>query len=177
MSNLSDFIGGGGSVVTKTYDSRSDLRTIDGPVELLCVVESLGVFAFESGSTQIDDDETCFATTSGRWLLYSAAWDLVSEYIATESSDINDVILVGTVFNSIGGLSANNTVVITASVLGASIGDTVSVAPPVGFDGRVILTARVSQQNTVTIIFANSGAQSLNIATGFYNILVTKGSF
>jgi len=165
-----------GSVVTKTYDTRNDLRSINGPSSVISVVESLGVFVWESGSTQIDDDETCFATSSGRWLLYAAAWDLVSEYVGTELDVFSERILTGQVYNSTTSLGVNGTVSFTATVIGALVGDVVSVNPPAGFDARLTINSRVSATNTVTIDLGNNSNNfSRNVSPGFYNIIVTKG--
>lgn len=164
------------STITKTYDNRADLRSIDGPASVICVVESLGVFVWESGSTQIDDDETCFATSSGRWLLYAAAWDLVSEYVGTELDVFSERILTGQVYNSTTSIGVNGTVSFTATVIGALVGDVVAVNPPAGFDARLIINSRVSATNIVTIDLGNASNNfSRNVSPGFYNIIVTKG--
>jgi hypothetical protein len=164
------------SVITRTYQNRADLRSINGPATIIGVVESLGVFVWVSGSTQVDDDETCFATSGGRWLLYAAAWDLVSEYVATELEVFNDIMLTGTVYNATTALGVNGTVSFTATIPGALVGDEVCVNPPSGFDERLIINSRVSAADTVTITLGNASNNfSRNVGPGFYNIVVMKG--
>ena len=163
------------SVATKTYSNRADLRSIDGPASLIAVVESLGVFAWESGNTQIDDDETCFATASGRWLLYAAAWDLVYEYIVGELGIINESSIAGSVSNTITSLAANSIFTFNAAIPGATVGDVVSISPPVGFEGRLTIFGQVTASDTVTVTVGNASASTQNFVAGTYNILVSKG--
>ena len=48
-----------------TYDQRGDLRASSGQ---FAVVDGLGLFQHVAGSDEPDDDESCFATSTGRWL-------------------------------------------------------------------------------------------------------------
>lgn len=60
-----------------TYDNRANLRGLKGG---LAVVEGLGLFSHASGSDEPDDDESCFATATGRWLLAAVSWDVVDAW-------------------------------------------------------------------------------------------------
>lgn len=74
------------AVATYTYDNRANIRAVDGPAGAHASIEGLGIFAFVAGDTSIDDDETCFATASGRWLLYAVSWDYVDALTQAENS-------------------------------------------------------------------------------------------
>jgi hypothetical protein len=68
---------------TYTYANRSTLRGTTGS---LSVVDGLGLFGWEAGSTEPDDDESCFATATGCWLLQAAHWDLVDSWQAPDDA-------------------------------------------------------------------------------------------
>ena len=169
------------SVITKTYTNRADLRSVDGPATLIAVVESLGVFAWESGSTQVDDDETCFATTSGRWLLYAAAWDLVYEYIVGELDILGEIRpIYDTVYNSNTSIGALSSIQITKLIDGVELTDAVIVTPVLplqtGNDGSVTYTGAVTATNQVTVNIGNASASSRNLTVGNIKIIVVKGN-
>jgi hypothetical protein len=60
-----------------SYDDRNNLRSLTPLNGDQALVEGLGVFRFELGSTELDDDETCFATATGRWVLDAASAEMV----------------------------------------------------------------------------------------------------
>jgi hypothetical protein len=114
-------------IATYTYDNRNDLRSVDGPADSYALIQGLGLFKWEAGSTEPDDDESCFATTSGRWLLEAVSWDVVSEWSNLE----NEIELIGTVdFSSVVTVSGLSGIIQTATISGAKKGDTVLVTPP-----------------------------------------------
>ena len=52
------------------YEQRGSLREVGGPVGKLALVKGLGLFRLAAGSSEPDDDESCFVCVSGvRWLL------------------------------------------------------------------------------------------------------------
>ena len=75
------------AVLVFPYDSRASLRSTTGTY---AVVEGLGLFRFAAGSDEPDDDESCFATGTGRWLLEAAHWDLVDSWQAPDRQVIDD---------------------------------------------------------------------------------------
>lgn len=108
------------AVSSYTYDNRGALRSLDGPASAHATVEGLGLFAWVAGDTSIDDDETCFASASGRWLLYAASWDYVDALTQAENS-----LYGGYQFDFAGASVASaTTVVYTFYVPGAVNGDT-----------------------------------------------------
>ena len=62
------------------YDNRSSLRSTTSQVDDSTVVESLGLFMWTNTQFEPDDDETCFTTFSGQWLLQSPASDLLDAW-------------------------------------------------------------------------------------------------
>jgi hypothetical protein len=62
------------------YDSRGDLRSTTPRQDDAAIVAGLGLFIFYESSDEPDDDESCFAVATGRWLLEAASWDLVSAW-------------------------------------------------------------------------------------------------
>jgi hypothetical protein len=70
--------GAGGSLTAVAYEGRADLRTDE--TSGWAVVDGLGLFQYVAGSDEPDDDESCFATTNGRWLLQAVHWDVVDAW-------------------------------------------------------------------------------------------------
>jgi hypothetical protein len=79
-----------GGVTFFEYDNRDDLRLIAPVGGGYCLVELLGLFRHVAASDEPDDDETCFVTVSGAWLLEVPAWDFIDANRIFEDSDILD---------------------------------------------------------------------------------------
>lgn len=62
------------------YDSRGGLRARAGADGDLVLIDGLGLFSLSAGSDEPDDDESCFATAAGRWLLQAAHWDVIDAW-------------------------------------------------------------------------------------------------
>lgn len=75
-----------------TYDNRGLLRTPALPpvVGDSTIVEGLGLFQWINAKVEPEDDETCFNTTTGQWLLKLPAWDLIDAWIAEERAITDD---------------------------------------------------------------------------------------
>lgn len=75
-----------------TYDNRGVLRTpvLTPQVDDSTLVESLGLFMWINTKLEPDDDETCFTTETGQWLLQAPAWDLVDAWISQERAVTDD---------------------------------------------------------------------------------------
>lgn len=69
------------------YNSRNTVRAMAPSAGAQAIVQGLGLFVWYAGSTEIDDDETCFATATGRWLLEAASWELVEAWGVVERLD------------------------------------------------------------------------------------------
>jgi hypothetical protein len=64
------------SLSERDYQGRVALRGLTPQVDDSVLVEGLGLFMFVSSQDEPDDDETCFTTASGQWLLSVPAFDL-----------------------------------------------------------------------------------------------------
>lgn len=152
---------------TFSYDNRNSLRTLTGDY---AVVESLGLFGYKAGivdnptlglAAEVDDDESCFATSTGRWLLLAIHWDLLDAWQSTEraardiweageaertsaaiaaatpiaiSEAIAAKFLKGTATCAITSVGVLSSASFTGTVIGAAIGDTVIATPPAALE-------------------------------------------
>lgn len=168
---------------TVAYDNRATLRSQTPAAGEMAVVEGLGLFVWESASTEPDDDESCFATASGAWLLQAASWDLVDAWMAPDQQALADddedeplrfassfasKLLTGSATCAITSIAAVNSASFTGTVSGAAVGDRVVATPPaqLGSDaastGRLSYHAWVSAADTVTVVLANASAAAAN---------------
>jgi hypothetical protein len=72
------------------YNNRATLRTTVSEIHDSTVVEGLGLFMWTNTQDEPDDDETCFTTATGQWLLQVPAWDLIDALILPDTSNTND---------------------------------------------------------------------------------------
>ena len=170
-------------IASYEYDNRAALRSLSPANGDAAVVKGLGMFIWESGSTEPDDDESCFATATGRWLLQAASWDLVDAWQLPEfeerdaydedeplrfASSFASKVLTGTATCSITSVSTLESTSFTGTVTGAALGDRVIATPPAelgvnaGETGRLGYHAWVSAANTVTVMLTNASASSAN---------------
>lgn len=166
-------------IPTYTYDARSDLRSLTPSDGDQAIVDGLGLFVFFAGSDEPDDDESCFATAAGRWLLEAAHWDVVSmwqlpddavrdEYDEDEhlrfASSFASKVLSGTATCAITYVASISSVSFAGTVTGASVGDRVIATPPAQLGESAVDTgclsyhAWVSAANTVTVMLTNASA-------------------
>jgi len=84
------------SLVSLPYDSRGTLNsdpTGGNPPNVVddsVMVEGLGLFMWVSTLHEPDDDETCFSTPSGQWLLATPAFDLIAAKATFENAVIDE---------------------------------------------------------------------------------------
>ena len=81
---------GATSLNTVAYDDRATLRAASPALDDSSVVEGLGLFQWVGTKLEADDDETCFSTTSGQWILKLPAWDLIDAWNLFEQSITDD---------------------------------------------------------------------------------------
>ena len=184
----------GASIPTYAYDSRATLRSLSASSDDMALVDGLGLFVFSSGSDEPDDDESCFATNSGRWLLGCPHWDVVDtwqlpdnavrdEYdedehlrfdLRFESSFANSFeskVLPGTATCEITAVAASNSASFTGTVTGAAVGDRVIATPPGALGvtsaatGFLSYHAWVSAANTITVTLSNASAAAISTNT------------
>lgn len=171
---------GPNSVLRVAYDDRATLRAMTPAAPASIIVGSLGLFSFVSGSTEPDDDETCFAATGGRWLLEAAHIDVVNGWFLPHLALINGNILYGSFTTPVATISATQQVIAgTLRVLGITVGDVVVITPPAMPTGSTYPTtsAVVTALDTITVYHTNHSASTLNVAQGIYRIAVFKENF
>ena len=172
--------GGQGSIPTYAYADRAQLRTTTGSH---AVVDGLGLFEYVPDSDEPDDDESCFATSSGRWLMVCPHWDVVSawqlpddavrdEYDEDEplrfASSFASKVLSGTATCAIASVATVATARFAGTISGAAVGDRVIATPPGELGAtatdtaRLSYHARVTATDTVTITLANASAAAAN---------------
>jgi hypothetical protein len=173
-----DWIASGGGMPSYAYDQRGDLRASSGQ---FAVVDGLGLFQHVAGSDEPDDDESCFATATGRWLLQAVHWDVVDTWQLPddEARDAYDEdeplrfatsfatkVLTGSATCAITSVAAVASTSFTGTVTGAAVGDRVIATPPAQLGstaaetGKLSYHAWVSAANTVTIALTNASAAS-----------------
>jgi hypothetical protein len=146
-----------GGLTILTYDNRATLRSTNGPSTSVAIVESLGVFTWTSGSIEIDDDETCFASSTGRWLLSAMSFDL---FLANSQPQPETKILFGSVVSTATSLASSSAITFTTTLIDTNIQDGVIVNPSIALDNRLSFHARVSSVNTIEIKVNNPSATS-----------------
>lgn len=93
-----DLTGGGDIVIVRSatslnavaYNDRGTLRAMSPEVDDSTVVEGLGVFMWVASKEEPDEDETCFTTTLGQWLLATPAPDLLEAWAFHDTSFADD---------------------------------------------------------------------------------------
>lgn len=172
------------SSVVYSYDNRASLRTLAPESGDSAIIDGLGLFVWHLGSDEPDDDESCFATADGRWLLEAVHWDVVDawqspDWDAAEEPDSTKVKFLTTTFtNSISTVYAQSKVSLTFKVFGAEVGDAVIVTrggaiSGAGIDGVVF--GVVSANDVVTIYFcAGYGTYSYFDTSNPWRVTVIK---
>jgi len=166
--------GGVAAVDTYTYDNRANIRAVDGPAGAHASIEGLGIFAFVAGDTSIDDDETCFATASGRWLLYAASWDYVDAITQAENSIYGGV----QYYLGVITISASTAYSFVVTIPDAAQGDVVVISPPLTSTAptRISVFGNVVSPDTVRVQICNlDNATSNTTVAGNWTVAIVKG--
>ncbi|MDD5479643.1 hypothetical protein [Rhodoferax sp.] len=172
------------------YDSRATLRSQTPAAGDQAIVKDLGLFVWEAASTEPDDDESCFSTADGCWLLQAASWDLVDAWQAPDlqaqtdddedeplrfASSFASKVIRQTYTNTISSASTTP-VTQVVSVQGASIGDAVVITRPSvsasNPQGNVF--GIVTAANTVTVYYGSGYSTTYFQTTGLWIITVIK---
>ena len=74
------------SLSALAYEARGSLRSTTSEVDDSILVEGLGLFMFVGSQNEPDDDETCFNTSVGQWLLRTPSLDLLAAYALIEDA-------------------------------------------------------------------------------------------
>lgn len=73
-----------------TYDNRGNLRSTTSQVDDATMVDGLGLFMWVNTKLEPDDDETCFTTAAGQWLLQAPSWELIDAWNLHDASYTED---------------------------------------------------------------------------------------
>lgn len=165
------------------YDSRNTLRTLTPSDGDVAIVVGLGMFAFDLGSTEPDDDESCFATASGRWLLEAVSWDLVNDWQLPDFEAQYIGTLYGSAVCTISSVAISSAASFSGVVSGAMPGDIVLASPPAQISTANTwgsYYAYVSAPDTVVVSLVNANpnlAVNINPAVmTTWPIVVIKGN-
>ena len=154
-------------VVTRVlaYTARASLRGVETlPTQYL--VRQLGLFEWQAGSTEPDDDASCFRTASGAWTMIAADPDFAAELWLAEQP------LRGRVQMTLTSLVAGAFAEISAAVPGARVGDSALVTPGVLLPAGVTVQASVASAGTITLRIANGAAGTATLSPSMWSLLI-----
>ena len=164
-----------------TYDQRGQLRTLGYPGLEWALVEGLGLFAFEAGSTETVDDESWFVTPEGAWLLQCPSLDAVAYWLQPWLLDAQErledleavaPVLRGTGTSSITSIAAGAQVSFTVAIAGAAVGRSVAASPLGTLPAQVCVFAKVTAADTVTVYLNNPSTAAATLVAGSWAIAV-----
>lgn len=164
-------------IINIEYDDRAQLRSNIGTHAL---VDGLGLFRYVAESDEPDDDESCFATADGRWLLECPHWDVVDawrlpdEGARDEFSDSLGHILRVTATCPVTSVSSMSQAAFIVTVPGAVAGAAALATPRVVPDARLVICACVSAENTVTVTLSNPSAETAGSIPASWQVTVFK---
>ena len=155
-----------------SYEDRAQLRTL---TEGNAIVRGLGLFTWEAGSTELDDDETCFATAGGAWVLTAAGPDAVRALWQAEVSAMQQTRFLSADFSmSVTSMAGGAQVTFIVALVGATNGDSVYVTPDRALPAAVSTVGVVTQPGTVTVSVRNVSASTDTLTPGTWKVLVIQ---
>lgn len=162
-----------------SYEDRAQLRTL---TEGNAIVRGLGLFTWEAGSTELDDDETCFATAGGAWVLTAAGpdavralWQAEVSAMQAEVSAMQQTRFLSADFSmSATSVAANAEVTFDVALEGASSGDSVVVTPIAALKSAVSSVGVVKAAGIVTVSVRNVSASTNTLTPGTWKVLVIQ---
>ena len=176
------------SLTTVQYDDRDDIRSLNPSNGDLIIVSGLGLFSFITGSTEIVDDETCFSTSSGRWLLEAVSFELVNALINGIDEDQPPVVTVtgqaeyisSSFYMNLTSMASLASSYFTVTVNGALVGDNVLVTTGDNFGttlanmSKLSYCAYVISANTVNVSIRNASASTAAMQASTWKILIIR---
>ena len=162
-----------------SYEDRAQLRTL---TEGNAIVRGLGLFTWEAGSTELDDDETCFATAGGAWVLTAAGpdavralWQAEVSAMQAEVSAMQQTRFLSADFSmSATSVAGGAQVTFIVALVGATNGDSVYVTPDRELPAAVSTVGVVTQPGTVTVSVRNVSASTNTLTPGTWKVLVIQ---
>ena len=154
------------------YADRAQLRTLTSGS---AIVRGLGLFTWEAGSTELDDDETRFATAGGAWVLTAAGPDAVRALWQAEVSAMQQTRFLSADFSmSATSVAGGAQVTFIVALVGATNGDSVYVTPDRELPAAVSTVGVVTQPGTVTVSVRNVSASTNTLTPGTWKVLVIQ---
>ena len=162
-----------------SYEDRAQLRTL---TEGNAIVRGLGLFTWEAGSTELDDDETCFATAGGAWVLTAAGpdavralWQAEVSAMQAEVSAMQQTRFLSADFSmSATSVAGGAQVTFIVALVGATNGDSVYVTPDRALPAAVSTVGVVTHPGTVTVSVRNVSASTDTLTPGTWKVLVIQ---
>lgn len=155
-----------------SYEDRAQLRTLTSGS---AIVRGLGLFTWEADSTELDDDETCFATAGGAWVLTAAGPDAVRALWQAEVSAMQQTRFLSADFSmSATSVAGGAKVTFIVALVGATNGDSVYVTPDRELPAAVSTVGVVTQPGTVTVSVRNVSASTNTLTPGTWKVLVIQ---
>lgn len=168
-------IDSGAGIDKIAYSDRASLRTLEGEYAL---VDALGLFEFEEGSVLADDDESCFATATGRWILRCPSFDLIEAWNLPQRSMLPARFVFGRAFCPFTSVLATTTVSFSALIGQAEPTDSILITPPgIVSSGALTFYAYCVDAGTVRVAITNPTGAPVVIdpaAQGYWQVLVIK---
>ncbi len=159
------------------YNNRANLRSQSPAAGALAIVDGLGLFVWESGSSEPDDDESCFATATGRWLLQCVHWDVVGDWQLPDDAARDEGlgrILRAPAACPITSVAATAQASFAAYIQGAAVGSAVLATPTTRIDSRLSVVACVLAPGVVTVSLNNPSAAIASIVPANWLVTVFK---
>lgn len=159
------------------YEQRGQLRTLGYPGLQWAMVDGLGMFFFEAGSIEPDDDESCFLTAEGAWLLQCPSMDAVAywlrpwQQLMTERLDVQQALRI-TASSPIASLAAGAKASFAVSLPESSADRCAIVSPPADLESSLWAYARVTGHGEVTIYLHNASAAAASVSSGDWRVTV-----
>ena len=161
------------------YADRAQLRTLTSGS---AIVRGLGLFTWEAGSTEPDDDETCFAAAGGAWVLTAAGpdavralWQAEVSAMQAEVSAMQQTRFLSADFSmSATSVAGGAQVTFIVALVGATNGDSVYVTPDRALPAAVSTVGVVTQPGTVTVSVRNVSASADTLTPGTWKVLVIQ---
>lgn len=178
-----------------SYVNRATLRALTPVANDLRIVEGLGLFRWVSASTELDDDETAFATVGGVWEMTSTDPEYMHSVIAAEADEVSRRVeasalavttavaakfLRTTFLMSLTSLAATSSSAFVVPLGKAVVGDSIVVTPGNAFgtsladQSGLSFSAYVSAADTVSVSIRNSSAVAAAMSASTWTVLVIK---
>lgn len=157
-----------------TYENRNELRDMKPSDGQMIGVASLGVFIYDSTSNEPDDDETCFRTINGAWLLQAVSYDLaqvfkpgLGMYVDRYPADLSAV-----------AVAANATVQENIDINGIMESDILTTVSDFSLPFPLTSRAQPNGCDSAAVFISNPTGDAINIPTNArIEVLAHRGGF